>query len=141
MGTDPFDPKTAEQLGALLLKMGDDIQAGRYLFVSGVRRPEYQASIDMFRRRQSRAGWRSLLGALPGTVKRCVWSEIPAVVRLELHQAGVPQRPASETLKGTLSTTSAGRLAWLGCLVVLAILVGIGLLVSVVIVQFYDPWF
>jgi hypothetical protein len=141
MGTDPFNPTTAEQLGSLLLNMGDDIQAGRYLFVSGVRKPEYQPSIDTFLRRHSRHGWRNLLAALPATVKRCAWSEIPSVVREELRQAGVPQRPAAETLKGTISKAPAGRLEWVGCLVVLAILAGIGLLVSVVIVHFYDPWF
>lgn len=42
VGSGSFDPVLYEQLGQALLRMGDDVQAGRFLFLSGVRRPEYR---------------------------------------------------------------------------------------------------
>lgn len=43
-----FDPDLLEKYGQILLAMGDDLEAGRYLFASGRRRPDYRRAIDLF---------------------------------------------------------------------------------------------
>jgi len=41
-------------LGEVLLKMGDKVEAGKYLFLSGVRKKEYEQTIELFLNRYSK---------------------------------------------------------------------------------------
>lgn len=52
-GCDPanFDPGLCEQLGVVLLRMEDRFEAGKFLLLSGQRRPEYEHAIQLFFRR------------------------------------------------------------------------------------------
>ncbi|MGB7431254.1 MAG: hypothetical protein WA921_02150 [Ahrensia sp.] len=43
-----FDPKVMFNYGFVLLKMGDTKEAGRYLFASGRRDPEFSDAIELF---------------------------------------------------------------------------------------------
>jgi hypothetical protein len=80
--------------------MGDDIEAGKYLFLSGGRTAEYAPAIALFLQRHSRAGWRSLVATFPTRVRRARWADLPAEVRAELRAAGVPVKD-----DGTVSPT------------------------------------
>lgn len=84
-GTSPFDAELYEAFGALVLRMGDTDQAGRFLFLSGKRRPEYQSAIDLFLRKHARAGRGGLFAAFPAQVRRRPASELPPQVQRELE--------------------------------------------------------
>jgi hypothetical protein len=133
----PFSPDTYEQFGALLLRMGDDLQAGKFLFLSGHRQPEYKPPIDLFLRRYSRAGWQSLLAAFPSAARRCTWSQLPSVVREELVELGVPVRPGGEPLRTTLHKSPAVGGGWGGCLILIVLAIALGLLLAGVVAHFY----
>jgi hypothetical protein len=138
VGSGPFNSEIYEHLGKLLLRMGDDLQAGRYLFLSGQRRPEYRRAIDLFVARHSRAGWQSLVAQFPSPAKRCSWSDLPNQVREELRAMGVPARAEGQVLSQTLRSYPAGRPGWMGCLLIVLGLVAIGMAIAWIIAYFYD---
>jgi hypothetical protein len=127
----PFGVFLYEQFGVLLLQMGDWSEAGKYLFLSGVPRPDYDDAIALFVHRYSRAGWWYLIQSFPRRVKRAPWAALPASVRAELKVAGVPRHNDSQHIWKTLET-SAGtqRSGWQWFGLAMAILLA-GLLVSV----------
>lgn len=119
----PFDPHLYERLGTVLLRMGDDIEAGKYLFLSGVRTTEYASAIALFLQRHSRSGWRSLVATFPTRVRRARWADLPAEVRTELQAAGVPVKDAG-TVSPALDRHAREASGFGGCAV--AVLGGIG---------------
>lgn len=129
LGSGGFDATTCEQLGRVLLQMGDDLQAGKYLFLSGVRAPEYAGPIELFRRRHGRAGWQSLLGSLPASARRAAWADLPAALREDLRAAGVPQGAGDETIRRSTERHALRRSA-AGCATFLLVLLAAGLLIS-----------
>ncbi len=64
-----FDPDLLEQYGEVLLGMGDLVEAGRYLFASGVRKPSYSDAIDIFLSQKS------------GSSPEQLWSMMPSMLR------------------------------------------------------------
>jgi hypothetical protein len=128
-----FSVSLYEQLGVVLLRMGDASEAGKFLFLSGKRAPEYDEAIALFLRRYSRPGWRSLVESFPRRVKRGTWAALPSNVRVELEAAGVPHQNDSQYIFKTLRKYAHKQLSgrqWL------ALFLGIlfaGLLVSVVV--------
>lgn len=65
-----FEPEVMEEYGRLLLSMGDDLEAGRMLFASGARKPEYGEPIALFLSRHSRKNPEQFLSALPRMVRK-----------------------------------------------------------------------
>jgi hypothetical protein len=63
---------------------GTASKAGKYLFLSGVRRPQYDSSIQLFVKRHSRGGPKSLVAQLPTSVRRRPLHELPPTVIAEL---------------------------------------------------------
>jgi hypothetical protein len=134
IGSADFSPELCEQFGKLLLQMGDDLQAGKYLFLSGVRLTEYESAIRLYVRRYSRAGWQSLLGSFPAAARRAVWADMPQTVKNELREAGVPIRNESEAVGGDAAAAPIAPLGWRGCLTVIAVVLFGGFLISYLIV-------
>jgi hypothetical protein len=134
IGFGRYDPATYEQLGQVLLRMGDDLQAGKYLFLSGVRKPDYAASIALYLRRHKSGGWQSLLGTFPASARGATWTQLPPAVREDLRNLGVPPRPDGETIRKT-HERQASQITWrglfsaVGCLLVVSLL---GLLVAAI---------
>ena len=137
IGVAPFRPALCEQLGQVLLRMGDDLEAGKYLFLSGVRHPEYERAIQLFVRRYSRGGWQSLLGSLPAAARRAAWKDLPQTVTNELRELGVPIRGEAEALRETLERAPA-RASRRGCLTILVVALVIGVLVGYLAVLVSD---
>ena len=94
----PYDSAQCEQLGQILLRMGDDLEAGRYLFASGERKPEYAAAIGFFLDRHARGGHEALLNACPSALRRLPWSSLPAAVRKDFEEIGL-RRDAQQPLR------------------------------------------
>lgn len=101
------DPALYERYGRVLLQMGDLREAGRYLFLSGRREPEYQQAIDLFLGRHARRGWRSLLSAFPKPARRIRPDAYPDSVRRELVKLGMPAAGDRATANRLLVDVSA----------------------------------
>lgn len=88
-----YDTDYFELLGRALLDCGQAEHAGRFLFLCGVRRPEYTPAIAWFLARHSAPGnFRQLQSQLPERV-RVLWrlAQFPPVVAAELRAAGWPE--------------------------------------------------
>ena len=129
-----YDRDLFERLGTVLLIMGDLPEAGRFLFLSGRRKPEYEQAIGIFLKKYGK-NWSGLLQTFPRVARLSKLSGYPEVVRRELEQLGVPgvlkKEPIfssrySETLKSKV-------IAWLVvCSILAVMLLGIIKLVEIV---------
>lgn len=116
-----YDPVLFEHLGLVLQQMGDAVEAGKYLFLSGVRKSEYEAAIALFVNRYTRRDPLQLYHALPRPGRLARRDAYPPVVAAHLEQLGLPA-----TLP--LRTAAAGRdrgssaILGLGCLLTLVVI-------------------
>ena len=69
--------------------MGDDVEAGKYLWLSGARRADYEQPITLFLHRHARAGREILLAQIPRSFRRIPFNELPPEIRNELTGYGV----------------------------------------------------
>jgi hypothetical protein len=83
------DPAILERYGRLLDVLGDRVEAGKYLYLSGVRRPEYEHSIALFLQRHARLDGPALVARLPNAVRRTPFNELPPAVQADLDRRGV----------------------------------------------------
>lgn len=124
IGSGPYDPLLYEQYGAVLLEMRDLREAGKYLFLSGNRRPEYEPAITLYLDRHR--GGRSLLGTFPARARGLPRDRFPEPVRAELVARRVPEkpfqpsfpRPASPRVRKVADTMSR-----IGCILLAGFLV------------------
>jgi hypothetical protein len=105
IGAGHSDPVLLERYGQLLDALGDRVDAGRYLFASGVREARYEAPIKLFLDRHSRATADQFARLMPRSVRRTAFPELPPALQEDLRHRGVP---AAEF---TAPHTSAPRLA------------------------------
>jgi hypothetical protein len=89
IGSGQVDSRVLERYGQLLESVGDRVEAGKYLFLSGVRQPDYQPSIHLFLNRHSRSGPKSLVAQFPTRIRRRPISELSPQVVAELADLGV----------------------------------------------------
>jgi hypothetical protein len=117
--------------------MGDDVQAGRFLFLSGRRRPEYQAAIDLFLSKHIRGGRGDLFSSFPVHMRRRPWSDLPQPVRQELEALKFGPAGEDRALWAKLRVRKDDTISTSGCLMALLAIVGLGILLSVFVVYFY----
>lgn len=84
-----FDPEHCEVYGRVLLQMDDLYEAGRYLFVSGGRNPEYQPAIEVFIERFLELKMKKRWAVLPGRIHHVVTQDWPATTVDDLKRLGV----------------------------------------------------
>ena len=84
-----YDRELFEKLGVVLLKMGDVREAGRYLFLSSQRKPEYQDAINTFLFR-FRKNPRALFGSFPRVAKLAALSDLRRAAPRRAGATGVP---------------------------------------------------
>jgi len=89
-----------EKLGTVLLTMGDLPEAGRFLFLAGRRKPEYEQAIDIFLGKHDKS-WHVLFQTFPRAAKLSRLSEYPNTVREHLAQLGFPQILKTDPLRGS----------------------------------------
>lgn len=85
------DAVVLERYGFILDQLGDKLEAGRFYFLSGVRKAAYAESIEIFRSRAMRHGTANLLAQLPAAAKRAGLDTLPAVAVAELRELGVSE--------------------------------------------------
>ena len=116
IGSAPYDPETYEKYGRALLLMGDKIEAGKYLFLSGRRTPEYEQAIEFYLRRHSRGSWQLLLSTFPKRAKNLRFEDFPKTVQIEFMRLKMPADYGRENLTITaLPKKSSDRWALLCC--------------------------
>ncbi len=108
-----------EAYGRVLLMMGDKVEAGKYLFISGVREAQYREALELFRARYAKDR-RTLLSSLPKTVRGLAPDRLPTNVREELAVLGVPSTPEPvgrlPLFEGRRLDDRSERLMGLGCM-------------------------
>ncbi len=88
LGSSGYSPALYEKYGQVLLLMGDLIEAGKYLFISGQRESGYSVAIELFLARNAKQGWARLKSAFPRRVRNLPIDEFPEQVQLELSNLG-----------------------------------------------------
>ncbi|HEX8552845.1 MAG TPA: DUF6584 family protein [Abditibacteriaceae bacterium] len=96
VGQIPYDAKVYEELGYVLLLMNDLPEAGKYLFVSGARKPEYQEAIALFLERHGRHGWQQLVSQFPKRAKSLRRDQFPETVQSTLRDLEMPSEHGQE---------------------------------------------
>ena len=79
-----YDAGLYERYGILLLQLGDMKEAGKYLFLSGSRKPAYEQAIGIFIGRHAKSV-NTLYGSFPAAVRAADPSSYPASVLDELQ--------------------------------------------------------
>lgn len=83
------DAALLERYGRLLDSMGDRYEAGKCLFLSGVRLPDYAEAIDVFLTRNAGRSDADLVQQFPSAVRRTAFGDLSPVVQEALRQRGV----------------------------------------------------
>lgn len=80
-----------EKLGNVLLQMSDLAEAGKYLFLSGVRKPEYEKAINIFLQKYEDKP-HNLFHPFPKSAKLSKISEYPPTVAEKMREIGLPEQ-------------------------------------------------
>jgi uncharacterized protein DUF6584 len=89
-----YNVELFEMLGVVLLKMGDLPEAGKFLFLSGIRMSEYDPAIEIFLRKYGNIQPHDFFRLLPRKARLAALSEYPDCVAQKLRELDFP-----ETLK------------------------------------------
>jgi hypothetical protein len=125
------EPEVLEQYGQLLETLGDRVEAGKYLFLSGVRAPRHGDAIDLFRHRHAKRRAADLVAQFPAGIRCRPFEILPATVQRELREWGIePQSFRSRQSSTPVRSSWRERLAiagWLAALAVLLVAIALGL--------------
>ncbi len=124
------DASIIERYGQILADLGDHLEAGKYLFLSGARKPEYTPLIDLFLRRYHRSGAANLVAQFPKSFRRRQFADLPEQLQSELKALGAApgmfarkERPTPVSAGGRVAGVVAGLV---GIFLLACLLVGIG---------------
>jgi hypothetical protein len=123
IGSGQVDPAVLERYGRLLDSVGERLEAGKYLLLSGERRPEYAPAIDVFLKRHARGGPDRLAAMFPAAIRARPYTELPQSTRTDLANAGVTEDVLAKARKrvGAPAHSRKNRLDWLAWVVGLSI--------------------
>jgi hypothetical protein len=82
-----YNVQLFEKLGIVLLKMNDLAEAGKYLFLSGVRKPEYEEAVGIFLKKYEGKA-HNLFHPFPRSAKLSKISDYPEAVAAQLRELG-----------------------------------------------------
>jgi len=108
-----YDPTLYEKYGGLLLQMGDLIEAGRWLFLSGKRAPEYQTAIELYLQRHGKHGWATLKSSIPKYIRELPLTQFPEALQPELIKLGHKGQVVAQRQIGQFQPLQRGILKWL----------------------------
>jgi tetratricopeptide (TPR) repeat protein len=88
-----YNTELYETYGIVLLKMGDLIEAGKYLFLSGKRNQEYIEAIDLYKYKYFRDSYGpSIIISFPKKARKFKLSDYPDNVKRDLEKYSLPKR-------------------------------------------------
>ena len=111
IGNWPESPELLLAYGRVLMDLGDMVEAGKYLFISGTRGSEVDEAIGIFLERHGRGRLGDLLGQLPQSLRGPGLSKLPAVVRDDLEALGL--FPDETTIRARELWSARQRQSWL----------------------------
>lgn len=123
-----------EKLGVVLLQMNDLAEAGKYLFLSGVRKPEYEEAIGIFLKKYEGKP-HNLFHPFPRSAKLSKISDYPETVATYLRELGFTD--GLETVHG-VTPTSVGSGGKIALVVFLLIVLAIIILLILGIVKLFE---
>ena len=111
-----------EKLGFVLLQMKDLVEAGKYLFLSGVRKPEYEEPIGIFLKKYEGKP-HNLFHPFPRSAKLSKISDYPEAVVAKLRELGFTD--GLETVHGVTPTSvgSGGKIALVVFLLIVLVII------------------
>lgn len=135
-----YDVVVFQRMGLVLLRMDDLPEAGKYLFLSGVREPPYERAISLYVNRYlgKRAKQRmSLYYSFPRAARLTNRAEYPAAVASELAALGFPENlPApSPRHAGPSPQAFAAMMGGYGCLALIVVVLGLTVLGIIKVVE------
>jgi hypothetical protein len=110
-----YNVQLFEMLGTVFIKMGDLAEAGRFLFLSGVRKPEYLESIEIFLSRHGRKDPRNFIYLLPRKARLKTLSDYPSEVAQILREMGFPEILKNEDGKVYFPATGSDTGFFIAC--------------------------
>ena len=87
-----MEPAILERYGRLLDSLGERVEAGKYLFLSGARLPEYAEAIALFKARTAKLRESALASQFPSALRRLRFDELPATLQRDLRELGVAEK-------------------------------------------------
>jgi hypothetical protein len=125
IATRGYDTRLFARYGQLLLQMGDLVEAGKYLFLSGERQPHYEEAIALYLTRYTRKDPQNLVGTFPQAARLPSLDAYPEPVRQTLDELGIRARmQVASVPQPSRPPTRAARVALaLGCALTLLVLV------------------
>lgn len=91
----PYSPLLYGEYGALLLELGDALEAGKYLLLSGSESPDHRMAIDLFLERYG-SDPAQLHGRFPSAAKGLFIEAYPASVRRLFATSGFIPKPRQQ---------------------------------------------
>ena len=91
IGSGSYDSPLYERYGQLLLDLGEAHEAGKYLFLSGRRRPEFDEAIKVYLSRHPQDRPEVLYYSFPSAARFRQIARYPLAVRRVLEERGLPQ--------------------------------------------------
>ena len=91
IGSGSYDSPLYERYGRLLLDLGEAHEAGKHLFLSGRRCPEFDAAIKLYLSRHPEGRPEVLYYSFPAAARFRQISRYPLAVRRVLEERGLPQ--------------------------------------------------
>ena len=123
IGKSGYDCRLFERYGEVLARMGDLVEAGKYLFLSGERKPEHEEAIGLYLARFTRNGPAHLLSTFPKAARLARLADYPEAVRRALEELRASDSLLARAPHYTRKeVTRTSRAFGIGCLVILAIL-------------------
>ena len=113
-----YNAETFEKLGIVFLQMGDLPEAGRFLFLSGVRKPEYEDSIDLFLSKYGKRKPNDFIHLIPRQARLKNLSDYPDVVAHKLRELGLPESFKPTRRYNARDAESSGTLFWITCVTI-----------------------
>lgn len=105
-----YDVVLYERYGVVLYQLGDLVEAGKYLFLSGSRKPEYRESIGIYIHRHGKS-LRSLRDTFPTCVRRTGIASYPGNVLADFQAAGFSMTDVKCAIR---KEAPSGSLGWDG---------------------------
>jgi len=125
LGHSGYKAEIYEKLGTVLLEMKDLAQAGKYLFLSGVSKPEYQEAVGIFFEKYENKP-RNLFHSFPRSAKLRKISEYPESVADKLRELGLPEILEDETGNTLIHPDhDENRLLKIGCFLIAFLIVAL----------------
>lgn len=92
-----LDHELLAAYGALLDRLGDRYEAGKYLFLSGSNDPDHQDAVQLYLHRNRNTAVNDLVAQFPGVIRHQGLGNLPEAVRSELENRGIARSELQRT--------------------------------------------